>query len=203
MKKHFMILAAAAACFGLLTMTGCEETNPDNGDGTEQTDGNEDGNGENEGDEGDEQEPAAELSIEKQWVADLSEAQDGSTRKCFDLADEGKIIIGDWVPGMEAYMEQFGITEYDPATCFLAMVAGPETIVSITPADETSGTIVYSSDTDMDGVGDAEFSLSYSNLTETSVSITMADIYSGEEATYNCVAATEPVKVYSYADASM
>ena len=79
MKKHFMILAAAAACFGLLTMTGCEETNPDNGDGTEQTDGNEDGNGENEGDEGDEQEPAAELSIEKQWVADLSEAQDGST----------------------------------------------------------------------------------------------------------------------------
>ena len=36
-------------------------------------DGNEDGNGENEGDEGDEQEPAAELSIEKQWVADLSE----------------------------------------------------------------------------------------------------------------------------------
>ena len=80
MKKHFMILAAAAACFGLLTMTGCEETNPDNGDGTEQTDGNEDGNGENEGDEGDEQEPAAELSIEKQWVADLSEAQDGNNR---------------------------------------------------------------------------------------------------------------------------
>ena len=56
-------------------------------------DGNEDGNGENEGDEGDEQEPAAELSIEKQWVADLSEEQDGSTRKCFDLATEGKILI--------------------------------------------------------------------------------------------------------------
>lgn len=144
-----------------------------------------------------------EASILKQWVADLSEAQDGSTRKCFDLATEGSILIGDWMPGMEAYMTMLGITEYDPATCFFAMVAGPETIVSITPADETSGTIVYSSDTDMDGVGDAEFSLSYSNLTETSVSITMADIYSGEEATYNCVAATEPVKVYSYADASM
>lgn len=147
--------------------------------------------------------PDPAISIEKQWVADLSEAQDGSTRKCFDLADEGKILIGDWMPEMEAYMTMLGITEYDPATCFFAMVAGPETIVSITPADETSGTIVYSSDTDMDGVGDAEFSLSYSNLTETSVSITMADIYSGEEATYNCVAATEPVKVYSYADASM
>ena len=42
MKKNLMFMAAAAACFGLLTMTGCEETNPDNGDGTEQTDGNED-----------------------------------------------------------------------------------------------------------------------------------------------------------------
>ena len=148
-------------------------------------------------------EPAIELTILKQWVADLSEAQDGSTRKCFDLSTEGSILVGDWTPGMEAYMEMFGITEYDPATSFFAMVSGPEQIVSITPADETSGTVTYSSDTDMDGIGDTEFSLTYSNLTETTVDITMADVYSGEEATYNCRAADEPVKVYTYADASM
>ena len=97
MKKHFMILAAAAACFGLLTMTGCEETNPDNGDGTEQTDGNEDGNGENEGDEGDEQEPAAELSIEKQWVAETE--QEGTiVKQCFDIGVgvEGGLLIGQY-----------------------------------------------------------------------------------------------------------
>ena len=124
-----------------------------------------------------------------------------------ELQNSSTILIGPNTPGvitpMEAYMGMLGITEYDPATSFLAMVAGPEQIVSITPADETSGTVTYSSDTDMDGTGDTEFSLTYSNLTETTVDITMADVYSGQEATYNCRAADEPVKVYTYADASM
>ena len=209
MKKNLMILATIVACFGLLTMTGCEETTPNDPNGNEQTDGsdeegtgNEDGTGEEDGN-GEGNEPAIELSILKQWVADLSEAQDGSTRKCFDLSTEGSILVGDWMPGMEAYMGMLGITEYDPATSFIAMVAGPEQIVSITPADETSGTVTYSSDTDMDGIGDTEISLTYSNLTETTVDITMADVYSGQEATYNCRTADEPVKVYTYADASM
>lgn len=143
------------------------------------------------------------LTIEKQWVADLSEAQDNSIRKCFDLATEGYILIGDWMPGIEIYMQMFGISDYDPATSFIAMVSGPEQIVSITPADETSGTIIYNSDTDLDGVGDTEITVTYSNLTENTVDITMADIFSGEVSTYNCTAASETVKVYTYADANM
>lgn len=143
-----------------------------------------------------------EASILKQWVADLSEAQDGSTRKCFDLATEGSILIGDWMPGMEAYMDMFGITDYDPDNSFIAMVTGPETIVSITPSDDTAGTIIYSSDTDMDGVPDTEYTLKYANLTDTTVDITMNDIYSGQEATYSCTAAATTVKVYTYADAT-
>lgn len=143
-----------------------------------------------------------EASILKQWVADLSEAQDGSTRKCFDLATEGSILIGDWMPGMEAYMDMFGITDYDPDNSFMAMVTGPETIVSITPSDDTAGTIIYSSDTDMDGVPDTEYTLKYANLTDTTVDITMNDVYSGQEATYNCTAAATTVKVYTYADAT-
>ncbi len=143
-----------------------------------------------------------EASILKQWVADLSEAQDGSTRKCFDLATEGSILIGDWMPGMEAYMDMFGITDYDPDNSFIAMVTGPETIVSITPSDDTAGTIIYSSDTDMDGVPDTEYTLKYANLTDTTVDITMNDVYSGQEATYNCTAAATTVKVYTYADAT-
>ena len=50
-----MILATIVACVGLLTMTGCEETTPNDPNGNEQTDGsdeegtgNEDGTGEEE-----------------------------------------------------------------------------------------------------------------------------------------------------------
>ena len=47
-----MIVAAAAAIFGLLTFSGCETTDPDNGDKTEQTgeNGNGDGSGSDEND---------------------------------------------------------------------------------------------------------------------------------------------------------
>ena len=122
MKKHFMILAAAAACFGLLTMTGCEETNPDNGDGTEQTDGNEDGNGENEGGEGEEQEPAAELSIEKQWVAETE--QEGTiVKQCFDIGVgvEGGLLIGQY-NDLYASMLPEGNSTFSLSTAFFTSI---------------------------------------------------------------------------------
>ena len=200
-----MILAAAAACFGLLTMTGCEETNPDNGDGTEQTDGNEDGNGENEGDEGDEQEPAAELSIEKQWVAE-TEQEGMIVKQCFDIGVgveggllivgvEGGLLIGQY-NDLYASMLPEGA---DPEKSYIAMIYSADEIVSITETNGTSGTVAYKTDTDGDGTAETDMSLSYSNLNETSVTINYTDVY-GITTTLDCTVAPEGTKVYTMMD---
>ena len=184
-----MILAAAAACFGLLTMTGCEETNPDNGDGTEQTDGNEDGNGENEGDEGDE-------SIEKQWVAE-TEQEGMIVKQCFDIGVgvEGGLLIGQY-NDLYASMLPEGA---DPEKSYIAMIYSADEIVSITETNGTSGTVAYKTDTDGDGTAETDMSLSYSNLTETSVTINYTDVY-GITTTLDCTVAPEGTKVYTMMD---
>ena len=198
MKKHFMILAAAAACFGLLTMTGCEETNPDNGDGTEQTDGNEDGNGENEGGEGEEQEPAAELSIEKQWIAETE--QEGTiVKQCFDIGVgvEGGLLIGQY-NDLYASMLPEGA---DPEKSYISMAYSADEVVSITPdTDKTSGTIIYKTDADMDGIAETEGSIKYADLTEDTVTITYVDLMSGTEIILSCTVAPEGTKVYTMMD---
>lgn len=184
MKKHFMILAAAAACFGLLTMTGCEETNPDNGDGTEQTDGNEDGNGENEGDEGDEQEPAAELSIEKVWIS-----EDNSVCLDINCKHEGIVAIG--LSGLDS-----------DANIFVDMGMGYTINGKTESEDKTSGTIQIIQDIYGDGSTVYNDSLTYSDLTEDSVTITvsLSDPMTGtpNETEYKCTLAPESATVFTY-----
>lgn len=199
MKTKLFMAAAIAACFGLMTaVTSCEGTDPENTDQTEQG-GEQGGPTTDPDDEGGE--PVAEVSIYKQWVCTYQD-QGTDAKRCYDIT-ETTIIIGDWADGYETLLENMGITVADPDKSYYAMSMGPDTIKEVTATDETSGTITYTT-IDMYTQQESEVSIEYSKLTSTTVDITqeVLDPMAGTttKVTYNCTAATEPVKVYSYAD---
>lgn len=167
MKKNLMILAATAAAFGLLAITGCDKN-------------------------GCEAEPSAgTVSINKVWVADLTIGEGEETvtmTYCIDMgaAHENTFILG--MSGIDS----------DP-NVYISYDNG-YTIKSITPADETSGTIIVNFNTE-DGSESEDETITYSNLTENSVTITtkLVDPMSGtvSEITYDCTLAPEQTKVYT------
>lgn len=192
MKKNLMILATIVACFGLLTMTGCEETTPNDPNGNEQTDGsdeegtgNEDGTGEEDGN-GEGNEPAIELSILKQWVAEVT-VEGMTTTYGIDLGGvhENTVVIG------------MGGIDSDP-NVYLAFDNGYY-IKSSTPTDETSGTIVMNYINEDGTYDENDNTITYSGLTENSVTLTISLTYpQPTEATYECSAASDEIKIYTY-----
>lgn len=188
MKKFYLFAAAAAACFSLIAVTGCEKT-PEN-----------------------EEEETVTLSIENQWVTTFTDSYGSSAKRCFDIGigTPDKILIGDWADGYDILLESMGITGIDPDKSFFSMTSGAQEIVSITPsADGTSGTVVYNVENMYDPTAEpTQATIKYSKLTETSVELTVeeADPMNPSEiieTTYSCTAAAEPVKIYSYADITM
>ena len=177
MKKNLMLFAAAAAAFGLLTVTGCEDNA-----------GNEENNGEETAD-----------TIKKQWVASIEDATGTEGKRCFDLSVEGQIIVGDFTDEYKQLLDMY-IGDYDPDNSFFAYVNGPDTVSNIEETDATSGVVTYLTDPSFTGEYE-EMTLNYSNLTETSVDITYTEISTGEATTYSCTVAPEGTKVYSIADA--
>ena len=187
MKKNLIILAAAAACFGLIAMTGCEETSTENQDNTEQTDGE---GSDTEG-EGTEQQT---YSIEKQWVTESTEG--GVTvKQCIDInyGVEG-LLVGVYNEGYASMLPEGA----DPDKSYIAMAYSADKIVSITETNKTSGTIVYATDITGDGTL-TEFTMTYSNLTENSVDIVYTDVYN-QTFNLSCTVAPEGTKIYTMAD---
>ena len=169
MKKNLMLFAAAAAAFGLLTVTGCEDNA-----------GNEENNGEE----------TTDISINKLWCAELT--VEGQTMTyCLDMgaAHEDTFVLG--IGGMDS-----------DSNVYISFDNG-YSIKSITPTDETSGTIIVGFINE-DGTTGEDEEISYSDLTEDSVTITtkLADTMSGmvSEVTYECTLAPEGTKVYTYAE---
>ena len=168
MKKNLMILAAAAAAFGLLAITGCDKN-------------------------GCEAEPSAgTVSINKVWVADLTISEGEETVTMTYCLDMGAAHENTFILAMS------GMDPTDP-NVYVSYDEG-YTIKSITPADETSGTIIVNFNTE-DGSESEDETITYSNLTENSVTITtkLADPMSGtvSEITYDCTLAPEQIKVYT------
>lgn len=180
-NKFFMLAAATAACFSLVSLTSCEKDN-----------GNENGNEPGNGGE------SAVISIEKQWIGSI--IQEGlEVKQCFDInyGVEGGVLIGQYNEGYASMLPDGA----DPDKSYIAMVMGPDEFVSDTPdADKTSGTVTYKTDMDMDGTAETEVKLEYANLTENSVDITYNDPMSGSAIKVSCTVAPEGTKVYTYAD---
>lgn len=178
-ELFFMLAAATAACFSLVSLTSCEKDN-----------GNENGNEPGNGGE------SAVISIEKQWIGSIT--QEGlEVKQCFDInyGVEGGVLIGQYTEGYASMLPDGA----DPDKSYIAMVMGPDEFVSDTPdADKTSGTVTYK--TDMDGTAETEVKLEYANLTENSVDITYNDPNSGSAIKVSCTVAPEGTKVYTYAD---
>lgn len=183
-NKFFMLAAATAACFSLVSLTSCEKDN-----------GNENGNEPGTGGE------SAVISIEKQWIGSIT--QEGlEVKQCFDInyGVEGGVLIGQYNEGYASMLPEGA----DPDKSYIAMVMGPDKFVSDTPnADKNSGTVTYKTDMDMDGTAETEVTLEYANLTENSVDITYNDPMSGSAIKVSCTVAPEGTKVYTYADLGM
>lgn len=186
-NKFFMLAAATAACFSLVSLTSCEKDN-----------GNENGNEPGTGGE------SAVISIEKQWIGSITmDDPSGSieVKQCFDInyGVEGGVLIGQYTEGYASMLPDGA----DPDKSYIAMVMGPDEFVSDTPdADKTSGTVIYKTDLDTDGTAEAEVKLEYANLTENSVDITYNDPLSGSAIKVSCTVAPEGTKVYTLADLS-
>lgn len=201
MKKKFMIVAAAAAIFGLLTFTGCETTDPDNGDKTEQTgeNGNEggsgsdenDGPGEDGGEQGGEEQGGGEtvapdFPLDRQWVAEPEPNETEEmlgitwTKRLFDISSGNTVKLGQ----MNSY---YAITlplsnpDFNKDTDFVSVdeIVG----IAVSGTSGTAGTISGTSDKFEDVT-----TIEYSNLTENSVTIT----YDGS--VYECTAAETVMK---------
>lgn len=188
-NKFFMLAAATAACFSLVSLTSCEKDN-----------GNENGNEPGTGGE------SAVISIEKQWIGSITMEDPISgeieVKQCFDInyGVEGGVLIGQYNEGYASMLPEGA----DPDKSYIAMVMGPDEFVSDTPnADKTSGTVTYKTDMDMDGTAETEVTLEYANLTENSVDITYNDPNSGSAIKVSCTVAPEGTKVYTYADLGM
>lgn len=140
--------------------------------------------------------PDPAISIEKQWVAE-TEQEGMIVKQCFDIGVgvEGGLLIGQY-NDLYASMLPEGA---DPEKSYIAMIYSADEIVSITETNGTSGTVAYKTDTDGDGTAETDMSLSYSNLTETSVTINYTDVY-GITTTLDCTVAPEGTKVYTMMD---
>lgn len=119
MKKHFMIIAAVAAGFGLMSVTGCEKKST---------------------------EEPVNLSIEKQWIATVEPSEEEAsmgveyTNYIFDInvTAENTVKIGMYTPGIEQLFEDFNVD-----TDFMSTDDMLE--ITITQKSETSGTIAGTS----------------------------------------------------------
>ena len=141
--------------------------------------------------------PDPAISIEKQWVAE-TEQEGMIVKQCFDIGVgvEGGLLIGQY-NDLYASMLPEGA---DPEKSYIAMIYSADEIVNITETNGTSGTVAYKTDTDGDGTAETDMSLSYSNLTETSVTINYTDVYGGNTTTLDCTVAPEGTKVYTMMD---
>lgn len=156
MKKHFMIIAAVAAGFGLMSMTGCEKKSA---------------------------EEPVNLSIEKQWIANVTPSEEEAgmgiewNRYIFDInvTAENTVKIGN-LNSVYAEMLPSMFEGFNADTDFMPQY--DLTDMTVTKTTETSGTITGTSN-----LTGAEETIEYSELTENSVVIT----FSGQ--TLNCTAA--------------
>lgn len=134
--------------------------------------------------EGDE--PAIELTILKQWVAEVT-VEGMTTTYGIDLGGvhENTVVIG--MGGMDS----------DP-NVYIAFDNGYY-IKSSTPTDETSGTIVMNYINEDGTYDENDNTITYSGLTENSVTLTISLTYpQPTEATYECSAASDEIKIYTY-----
>lgn len=178
MKKNLMIFAAAAAVFSMLTFSGCESADPDSGNGTEQ-------NGENEVGET----FTPDFPLEKQWVAEPepneTEESLGCTwvRKLFDISVETDNTLT--LAQMNSYLlitSRPHNPDLNKDTDFFR--AENITDITITATSGTAGTITGTSE-----IFEEEVTISYSNLTENSVTI----VYEGTS--YECTAADTKMNI--------
>lgn len=172
MKKNLMILAAAAACAGLLSLTGCEKNGNENQ--TEETE--------------------VQASIQKQWVASaalsdgLGGTEDGRVIYDIDL-ENSTVTYGAMSPSnktmLDMYIEAFGLDiTYDENTDF--MFSDEIEVSETKETDSTSGTIT--------GTGQfGTYTITYSGLTENSVKlqVSVQDPFSDSPVVneYECTAA--------------
>ena len=144
-----------------------------------------------------------ENTIGKVWLSEQEVAElGGSLRVCLDMgaAHEGTVVIGMSIDDM-GYGENTGI--------YAAMANDGYKIKSITPIDETSGTIFITQDVYGDGSVTYDDEISYSNLTENSVTIvtkltTVIDPVENTtevvETKYECTLAPEGTTIFNYTE---
>lgn len=143
--------------------------------------------------EGEEPDPEPGYSIINQWTGEA-----GGVKQCFDIGAgvQDGLLIGQFTEGYETMLPEGA----DPEKSYISMVYGPDQIKEIVETDATSGTVIYLSDMDGDGVAETEMELPYANLTETSVDITYIDPLSGSSIVVSCTVAPEGTKVYTLMD---
>lgn len=120
---------------------------------------------------------AVPAGLQKQWTVTVSDAEVGDTDYLFDFtASEGKLIRLGMMNEMYAQMlPGLGLSDFNAETDFIA--SGDITPNRITENGTAAGTIVAT-----DGGNDRLTIIEYSNLTETSVTLTI------DEVPYNCTA---------------
>lgn len=159
MKKNLMLFAAAAAAFGLLTVTGCEDNA-----------GNEENNGEE----------TTDISINKLWCAEVGEGET-AVKYCFNIT-ETEYEIGRMSADLESSLLYF-----DNADADNSYISNGKFEISDRTDEETSGSITYTA-------GETSVTISYSSLTENSVTITIPGATTeDEEVVYECTAVADAV----------